>query len=32
MITFIVSLISWSIIPYSKYSTLSEINLGILFF
>jgi len=32
MITFVVSLISWSIIPYSKYSTLSEINLGILFF
>jgi len=32
MITFVVSLISWSIVPYSKYSTLSEINLGILFF
>ena len=32
MITFIVSLISWSIIPFSKYSTLSEINIGILFF
>ena len=31
IITFTVSLIGWSIIPYDKYSMLAELNLGILF-
>jgi NADH-quinone oxidoreductase subunit H len=30
-ITFIISLIGWSIIPYSKYSVLCEVNIGFLY-
>ena len=31
IITFVISLMGWSIIPFDKYSTLAEINLGILY-
>lgn len=31
-ITFTVSLLNWAIVPFNKYSTLSEINLGVLYF
>ena len=31
IITFTISLIGWSVIPYDKYSLLADINLGILF-
>lgn len=31
MITFIVSLLGWAVISFDKYSTLSELNLGILY-
>jgi NADH-quinone oxidoreductase subunit H len=31
MITFIVSLIGWSIIPFDKYSYLAEMNIGVLY-
>jgi NADH-quinone oxidoreductase subunit H len=31
LISFIVSLMGWAIIPYSKYATLSEITLGVLY-
>lgn len=31
MITFIISLMGWAVIPFGKYSTLSELNLGILY-
>ena len=31
IITFVVSLMGWSIIPYGKYSLLSDINIGILY-
>jgi NADH-quinone oxidoreductase subunit H len=31
VITFLVSLMGWTIIPYSKYSTLSELNIGLLY-
>jgi len=31
MLTFIVSLIGWSLIPFGKYSLLSEVNIGILY-
>jgi len=31
IITFVISLIGWSVIPYDKYSILADINLGILF-
>jgi len=31
MLTFIVSLIGWSFIPFSKYSVLAEMNIGILY-
>jgi len=31
IITFVISLIGWSVIPYDKYSVLADINLGILF-
>jgi NADH-quinone oxidoreductase subunit H len=31
MIFFIVSLLGWAVIPFSKYSVLSDINLGILY-
>ncbi len=30
-LTFIISLIGWSIIPYSKYSVLCELNIGLLY-
>lgn len=31
VITFVISLMGWAIIPYDKYSTLAEINLGMLY-
>jgi NADH-quinone oxidoreductase subunit H len=31
MITFIISLMGWAVIPFDKYSILSELNLGILY-
>lgn len=31
MITFIISLMGWAVIPFSKYSVLSELNLGLLY-
>jgi NADH-quinone oxidoreductase subunit H len=31
MITFIISLMGWAVIPFGYYSTLSELNLGILY-
>ena len=31
MITFIISLMGWAVIPYDKYSMLAEINAGILY-
>lgn len=31
MITFIVSLLGWTVVAFDKYSTLAEINLGILY-
>jgi NADH-quinone oxidoreductase subunit H len=31
MLTFIVSLIGWSFIPFGKYSVLSEVSIGILY-
>lgn len=31
MLTFILSLIGWGIIPFDKYSILSEMNIGILY-
>ena len=31
IITFVISLMGWSIIPYDKYSVLSDINIGILY-
>lgn len=31
MLTFIVSLMGWAIIPFGKYSVLSEFNLGVLY-
>lgn len=31
IITFVISLLGWAIIPFDKYSILSEINLGILY-
>jgi NADH-quinone oxidoreductase subunit H len=31
IITFVISLIGWSLIPYSKYAVLSEVNVGILY-
>jgi NADH-quinone oxidoreductase subunit H len=31
IITFVISLMGWAIIPYSKYSMLSDINIGILY-
>jgi len=31
MITFIISLMGWAVIPYDKYSSLAEINAGILY-
>ena len=31
IITFMISLMGWSVIPYDKYSVLSEINVGVLY-
>jgi NADH-quinone oxidoreductase subunit H len=31
IITFVISLMGWAIIPYDKYATLAEINLGMLY-
>ena len=31
MLTFIVSLLGWAVIPFDKYATLAELNLGILY-
>ena len=31
IITFVISLMGWAIIPYDKYSMLSDINLGVLY-
>ena len=31
IITFMISLMGWAIIPYDKYSVLSEINIGVLY-
>jgi len=31
IITFVISLIGWSLIPYGKYAVLSEVNVGILY-
>jgi len=31
LITFTISLMGWAIIPYDKYSMLSEINIGVLY-
>lgn len=31
LISFVISLMGWAIIPYGKYSTLSEIDLGVLY-
>jgi NADH-quinone oxidoreductase subunit H len=31
IITFVVSLMGWAIIPYDKYSVLAEVNIGVLY-
>lgn len=31
IITFVISLMGWAIIPYSKYAVLSDINIGLLY-
>jgi len=31
IITFVISLMGWAIIPYDKYSMLSEVNVGVLY-
>ena len=31
IITFVISLMGWAIIPYDKYSMLSEVNIGVLY-
>ena len=31
VLTFIISLMGWALIPFDKYATLSELNLGILY-
>ena len=31
IITFVISLMGWAIIPYDKYSLLSELNVGVLY-
>jgi NADH-quinone oxidoreductase subunit H len=31
IITFVISLMGWAVIPYSKYAVLSDINVGILY-
>ncbi|MFN9938215.1 MAG: NADH-quinone oxidoreductase subunit H, partial [bacterium] len=31
ILTFLISLMGWAIIPFDKYAVLSEINIGILY-
>lgn len=31
MLTFVISLMGWAIIPYDKYSILAEMNIGVLY-
>ena len=31
IITFVISLMGWAIIPYDKYSVLAEVNIGVLY-
>ena len=31
VLTFIISLLGWAVIPFDKYATLAELNLGILY-
>lgn len=31
ILTFIISLMGWAVIPFSRYSTISELNLGLLY-
>jgi NADH-quinone oxidoreductase subunit H len=31
LLTFFISLIGWAVIPYGKYSTLTELNMGVLY-
>ena len=31
IITFIISLMGWAVVPFDKYSTLSELNLGLIY-
>jgi NADH-quinone oxidoreductase subunit H len=31
IITFVISLMGWAVIPYSKYAILADVNLGILY-
>ena len=31
IITFVISLMGWAVIPFDKYSTLAEINIGVLY-
>jgi NADH-quinone oxidoreductase subunit H len=31
IITFVISLLGWSLIPYSKYAVLSELSIGLLY-
>ena len=31
IITFVISLMGWAIIPYDKYSLLAEVNVGVLY-
>jgi NADH-quinone oxidoreductase subunit H len=31
IITFVISLMGWAIIPYDRYSVLSEVNVGVLY-
>jgi NADH-quinone oxidoreductase subunit H len=31
ILTFVISLMGWAIIPYDKYSILSEMNIGVLY-
>jgi len=31
LLTFLISLIGWALIPFNKYATISELNLGLLY-
>ena len=31
IITFVISLMGWAVIPFDKYSTLAEVNVGVLY-